>query len=372
MTLMRLFKTHIITGEIRGVDRMTFVRSDPMQKRNMPVMRKSSQGIDLFLTRSASADRIPCRWLRLFSLSVISSSSCEETVGLMSRNFPFVAHFRLPSAVAGACNCNGSDGVGERRIPAARPMLRCQGWMAVLAVCGVLGATADEPVTAPNRQNLRLIGEYRLKIPEPSGLSLAHDRASLWAVSDRDGRAYQISLRGEVLKSFATGLPDLEGVAVVDAETVAVVSERDRKIAVFTTGGRRLRGGRVDISGKDNKGPEGLAYSTASGHFFVVREKPGMLIELDAKFNEVRRERLRFAKDYSSISHEPDRDRLWVMSDQSKSIHVIDHTGAIQASYTTNIQQMEGLAVDHQSRRLYVVSDPLSMLYVFEFSEAAD
>jgi hypothetical protein len=33
---------------------------------------------------------------------------------------------------------------------------------------------------------------------------------------------------------------------------------------------------------------------------------------------------------------------------------------------------LEGIAVDHANHRMYVVSDPLSRLYVMDFEDAAD
>lgn len=242
----------------------------------------------------------------------------------------------------------------------------------VALACRPFGEAADSvPELVTSSRNLRLIGQYPVAIKEPSGLALSADGKSLWVVSDSNGRVYQTDLKGKVLTSFRTGLRDLEGITAIDATTLAVLAERDREIAVFTTRGSLLRRGKINIPGHDNKGPEGLAYDKESGDFLIVTELPGILIRLNPSFKETFRRPLEFAIDYSSLSYEPATKRLWVLSDQSRSISVLNKNLKIENQFTTNIRQLEGVAIDKSNRRLFVISDPLATLFVFEFSTEA-
>jgi len=227
-------------------------------------------------------------------------------------------------------------------------------------------AETEDPITSS--KNLWLVGEYPIAIPEPSGLSLAADGKALWAVSDSNGHVYKMDLKGNVLASFDTGLRDLEGIAVIDSTTLAVLAEREREIAVFTTTGTLLRRGKINIPGSDNKGPEGLAHDKESGDFLTITENPGILIRINSDFKETFRMPLEFALDYSSISLDPITGKLWVMSDLSGTINVLDKNMVIETCFSTNIRQLEGVAIDHGNRHIYMVSDPLATLYVFGYS----
>ncbi len=234
-------------------------------------------------------------------------------------------------------------------------------------LCAVLVSCGDKEAPVASSGNLRLVGQHLLEVPEPSGVCLATDRESLWMVSDDDGHIYQTDLRGRVLRRFPTGLRDLEGIAMIDAGTLAVLAERDREIVLFTAEGELLRRGRVEVSGNDNKGPEGLCYDPMAGEFFVIDETGGALIRLDAEFRELSRSRLDFARDYSGLLVDAERDLLWVLSDLSGTIHLLGKNLDMLTSYSTNIRQLEGIAVDHEKRRMYLVSDPMRTLYVMDF-----
>jgi uncharacterized protein YjiK len=101
--------------------------------------------------------------------------------------------------------------------------------------------------------------------------------------------------------------------------------------------------------------------------FVVVNEVAGLLIRMDEEFRESSRKELRFAQDYSSITVDSERNELWVMSDLSGSIFLLTEQLDMVTSFSTNIQQLEGIAVDHANHRMYMVSDPLSRLYVMDF-----
>ncbi len=250
------------------------------------------------------------------------------------------------------------------RLPFVLPLLLMLGFLAGCrrdsgAAAGKGPATSD---------NLRYVGEYPLLIAEPSGLSLSRDKLSLWTASDEDGKIYQMTLEGKILRSFDSGMTDVEGIAVVDDGAIAVMSERSHMISIFTPEGKLLQSTEVAFDNADNDGPEGLEYDPVDQRFYVLKEKsPGQIIVLDHDLKEISRRQLKFARDYSSLSYEPERSHLWIMSDESNSITVMDLAMQMQTSYSTSILQQEGLALDYEKRRLYIVSDAKDMLYAYDF-----
>lgn len=242
---------------------------------------------------------------------------------------------------------------------------------ALLLLCSLALPACHRPVVPPaHSDNLRPAGEHALAVPEPSGLSLSADGASLWMVSDEDGKVYRTDLEGRTVASFSTGHSDLEGITTVGPDEVAVLAERARKLLVFSVDGTLLRGMTLDIPGSDNSGPEALAWSAADREFYVLKERnPGLFLVLDEGMKERSRREMKIARDYSSLFHEPERGHLWIASDDSAAIYVVDRELRIQTVFSSAIPQMEGIAVDYAKRRIYAVSDEEARLYVYEFDE---
>lgn len=225
-----------------------------------------------------------------------------------------------------------------------------------------------EPAAISFSGNLKLLEVHPLAVKEPSGLSISPDGQSLWTVSDESGTAYQMSLTGEIIRSFQTGMKDVEGIDMIDDQTLAIVAERSRTASTFNLRGERLSTSKINLSGTDNDGLEGIAYDPEEKKYYVVKEKsPGLLIVLDQEMKEISRKELTFALDYSSIDFESARGHLWILSDMSGTVHVLDRELNIRNTFSTNVVQAEGIAVDHAKRRMYLVSDKAERLYVFEF-----
>lgn len=222
-------------------------------------------------------------------------------------------------------------------------------------------------VSLSTSENLKLIEVFPMQVEEPSGLSLSKDNRSLWTVSDADGRIYQTDLQGNVLRHFQSNYEDLEAITTIDDKHLAYIAERSRKIVIANKNGQILKEADINIPGSDNAGPEALTYDEQDQQFHLMKERPGMLITLNRQLEEVARRPLEIAQDYSSISYDSERKHLWVLSDESKSIHVLNQDFLILESFSINVQQMEGLALDLDHNLIYIISDPLETLYVFEF-----
>lgn len=232
-------------------------------------------------------------------------------------------------------------------------------------LCLLAACSATEP-----ERGLRLIEQYRLDIAEPSGLAITADGQTLWVVSDDSSTVYAVDLRGRILGSHRLGEKDLEGVAVTEGSELAVVGERARKLVVFQPGKGKSRSAKLPIKGKDNMGAEGLAFNSRRQEFYVIKEKsPGLLLTLNKDLKEVSRTVLHFAADYSGLDYEPLRGHLWILSDESRSIRVLNGKMEVQAAFSLDIVQPEGIAVDYRRKRVYVVSDKTENLYVYQFPD---
>lgn len=213
-------------------------------------------------------------------------------------------------------------------------------------------------------------GVYSLQTKEPSGLCLSESGKSLWTVSDSDGEICEISFTGVELRRLKTGFNDVEGIATHSDTSLALILERSRELVIVDLFGREKRRASIDIQGIKNEGLEGLAFDRTAEVFYLLKEKsPGLLVILNRDMKEQSRHVLRFAADYSSIDFDPVRKHLWVMSDESKSIHVFDLNLTRVASFAVDVRQPEGLAVDYQNKKIYVVCDSREKLYVFTFPD---
>ena len=209
--------------------------------------------------------------------------------------------------------------------------------------------------------------KYELDIPEPSDLALSYDGNSLWTVSDDNSTVYQISFEGKIIKSFEVDGLDLEGITPIDKNTLAVVLERDRTIVFIDLDGNELNRVKIDLDGEPNSGFEGITFNTKNKHLYIVNEKePGLLIELNSDYEILNKVELTFAKDYSGIIYNNDKDRFWIISDESSLIAECDINGNMLQSFVLELPQVEGVAIDKRKGKLYIVSDNTEQLYIFD------
>lgn len=216
-------------------------------------------------------------------------------------------------------------------------------------------------------KKLKVIYETKIDIPEPSGLALSFDKKNLWTVSDENSLVYLMSLDGKIKKRFNVNAEDLEGISTINDATIAVISEKSREIIFLDTEGIELFRRKVFDSHKINNGPEGISYNENNNHFFIVNEKnPVLLIEYDREFQEIKRTKINFVKDLSGSDYEENTNKLWIISDESKLILKCNVDGSINKKYKVNIDQIEGIAVDEDAKKIFLVSDKEEKLYILE------
>ena len=247
----------------------------------------------------------------------------------------------------------------------------------ITTVCLLISACSAETKSLPpdSLDAIRLLSVVDLPVSGPSGLALDADPERLWTVSDQSGgRVYQISLTGEIIKELFYSGDDMEGITYDPGSgTLWIVEERMRQIVQLGPIGQILQRISVDIGQEiENDGPEGIAFNTLTGHFYVANEKnPMVIMELDTSMEIISVTDIAFEggfamSDISGLFHEPERNELWIVSDISQKIVVTD-TGLNPIRwYHLDVNKPEGIAVDLQRGRVYIVSDQDDRLYTYE------
>lgn len=227
------------------------------------------------------------------------------------------------------------------------------------AVLFIAGCGSDEEDT------LRVLNTFDIDVPEPSGLDFTADKKGFWTVSDKNSRVYLMDLRGNITDDFQVDAADIEAVAVLSDNLIAVVSESDREIILLNNNGKEQGKYHIDGSGDPDSGPEGFAYDPGKKEYFVANEKsPKVIIKLDSTFHEINRFDIKFADDLSGLYI--DDGYLWVLSDESRSITKCTLSCEVINSWKIDVKQPEGLAVDTSAGIAYVVSDSESKLYALQ------
>ena len=249
------------------------------------------------------------------------------------------------------------------------------------------------------------ISDRDLGLSEPSGLTLNADGTALYSVSDETRAIFRMDLNGRVStsESFPVRATGLEGIALsIDGRRLLVVQEETNAvISIDLVSRRELKqtplASMANYAGiaehfpprPDNNGLEGITVNTRDQHVFVVKEeRPGLLIELDPDCSTILSSRLLTAAngfshprvgprklDFSGLSYDSRRDTIWVASDKGQCLFHYDwkRDQVLQrldlefndGDKARRVRKAEGVAVDPERGRVYVVCDRDAELYVF-------
>jgi len=280
----------------------------------------------------------------------------------------------------------------------------------------VLFTVASLPATKAAQMSalsfsLTYLDRFKIKddeagLTEPSGLALSREGDALWTVSDDTKSIFKLSLEGELLndQAFKIGDEGLEGVTVDPATgDLLVIKEEAYEILKIDptseeTVSRHLLS---DMAGfesvqqhlsddVDNDGLEGITFNQDTESFFLLKERePGLIIEISKDLGSILSVHVLNAAngfaddnvdadeiDFSGIQYDPTRSSFWIVSDRAKRLFLYDlERGQVIQSAALGyekdgefreIKKAEGVAVDAQHNRLYVVSDAEARLYVFD------
>lgn len=235
-------------------------------------------------------------------------------------------------------------------------------------IVSVVLASAASRAADPGLKALHLEATHPLTITEPSDLAIDETGRTLWTVTNKPARVYQLDLDGNVTKTLSYVGRDLEGIAYDPASrTLWVTEERTRELVHLSLDGEILGRTTLDLPGKPNHGPEGITLDDR-GRMFLVNEKdPGLFVELNKDHAVSARRPLEFANDYSGITYDRKKACFWIVSDQSQALFLWSKSKGVIGQFPLGFPKAEGVAVDETARAVYVVSDSENKLYVYRF-----
>ncbi|MEN8248634.1 MAG: SdiA-regulated domain-containing protein [Bacteroidota bacterium] len=213
-----------------------------------------------------------------------------------------------------------------------------------------------------------ILESYNLDIAEPSGLAYSPNRESLYIVSDQ-GMAYQVSLTGKTLKQLPFTGDDFEGITVDPSTSDIYICEEGigNFVKLNSNGIEQSTYNVLDNPG--NTGLEGLTYNPNTEEFYMLKEKSeGLLIKYSVNNNTETQVQLNFAYDYSGIYYNSVSNKLWIVSDESKTLTQCTMNGTKIISYQLPIGGVEGIVVNDDETVAYVVSDPNNKLYKLDLT----
>ncbi len=214
--------------------------------------------------------------------------------------------------------------------------------------------------------NISLIKKIPLKVPEPSGITFNKKENTLLIVSDESSRIYKLQPNGKIKDSLSVNGLDLEGIAYINDTSIVTILERDRAVVILSTTGEELSRFSIDLYGKPNSGLEGVTFNPNNNHLYVLNEKkPGLLLELQLDGKLINKKELKFAKDYSGLFFDESENELWITSHESKSIYKCSTEGVVISSYSIDVPQVEGIAIDFDLKKIFLVCDKTQSLFIY-------
>lgn len=244
-------------------------------------------------------------------------------------------------------------------------------YMLIFGVYLFIACSAKPPVKPVEKEPyLEKIVDYRLSVKEPSGLSFSVDGKYLWTVSDRTNKVYKLSLTGATIKSLSYTGNDLEGIVQSPIDSTIWVAEEYLSYMIqLDTLGNVLDSVYIVGAGGSN-GLEGITINSSDSSFFLLKEQNnGKLIELDAEFDLLMYKGIGFAGDFSGVTYEPQSQHLWIVSDQDEKVFECDLDGLVLREFEIDVKKAEGIAVNIEDNRIYIVSDSYERLYIFQLIE---
>ncbi len=219
-------------------------------------------------------------------------------------------------------------------------------------------------------ENLTKVGQYNLSMPEPSGLALDPDGAHLWIVSDRKGQIYKVDLMGNTIAKVDIKARDYEGVGInAEGNLLYVLDETKNRITCYDLSGDKTCELDLPIKSSNKSGAEGLDVDWETGNFIVVNEKnPRLIIEMTPEGKEVKRLDVTPLNDLSAVCINPKNKDIWLLSDEDQKLLHVDRENKILDVYLMDIIQMEGLGIDFEKKRIYIVSDSEEELHIFKYN----
>lgn len=244
----------------------------------------------------------------------------------------------------------------------------------ILALASCNKDIALPPVQEPTDSTFQisLIETHLLDIAEPSGLSWDLYHHNFIVVDDNTNKAYLIDKLGKTISPLNYSGDDTEGITVdVKNHEIWLAEEALSKLILMDSLGNELNSYDININRTSTKkGLEGLSYSSYDNTFYILNEsEPGLLIKWTPTNGILSQKELQFAQDYSGIYADNADQSLWIVSDQSQKLFHCDNKGEVKQSFNLDFPKAEGLIVDLENERVYIVSDSEQRLYTYKITK---
>lgn len=212
-----------------------------------------------------------------------------------------------------------------------------------------------------------------------SGITWDETTNTLLAVTNNPEQVIQLDRNGNVMTIVPlVEMEDTESISTGFDNTYLIAEERRRKVNIVTIslGERKYKllspSFEFDLKGPRNNGIEAVAFSKKNGTMFIANEKkPAEVFKVEG-FNtsgqKIKIEKIySSSKDISGLSWSDTRGKLYILSDEGKSLIEADYNGTILRGsdlrdFSDMIPQPEGVAIHGDIA--YVVSEP-NFFYAF-------
>jgi uncharacterized protein YjiK len=227
--------------------------------------------------------------------------------------------------------------------------------------------TAPQPGPQPT-----LIETHALSISEASDVTIDDSGTRLWMVGNHPQMVYELDLKGNLVKTLSYVGQDLEGVIFDRRDSTLWVAEENlHRVVHLDLDGNVLLEHDLGFTTEHNSGLEGICLNDSSRMFVLNEKHPGIFVGLDASLNVASMDTITFAKDFSGITWNPQKQCFWIVSDQSEKLFLWNPPNTTIAEYPLPFHHPEGVAFDPASNRIYVVTDSSSVLYVYQNSSGS-
>jgi uncharacterized protein YjiK len=205
---------------------------------------------------------------------------------------------------------------------------------------------------------------YNISVSEPSGLAYCPKTNTLYMVSDGFQEIYEMSLKGEILRTIPVTSPDMEGIVLSkNYDTLLIVEEGNYQVVKYLQDGTRV-GSFKDVTGPNTKHAiEGITIDDAYKIYLLNEKDPCRLVCLSYDGTELWRKDISYTLDISEVCYDKKTDCLWMLSDESKALMKLSKDGNLLQRWDIPIEQAEGLAMTED--KIYIVSDQEAKMYVF-------
>jgi uncharacterized protein YjiK len=214
---------------------------------------------------------------------------------------------------------------------------------------------------------LKLIKSYLLDIKEPSGITYNQDYSGYWIVNGGKGRICKTDLGGKVLNVLTYKGEDIEAVYYDRADsTLWIAEERARDLVHLNLNGDEIGRLHIDITGKENKGFEGVV-RLKNGNFYVANEqKPTAVLLIDPKGNIKDKYTINFASDLSDIDYDQNTENFYLLSDESAACYIWNPRDGLIKTFSLPGQKYEGIAFNPNNHTITVVNDKTRRMEIYE------